>query len=780
MIRSTSALAALSLLTLPGAALAQPQYTVLAGDAQLCDDADRAAVVAQVDYEYITSTETIVNVMSDASHVYFALLTGAIYRVPICGGPVQTVASEPGQIYTLKLVDAGAYLYAQSRSDAFSGQIRRIRKSDLELEVLPIPGASRNSVTSRPLVANSMHAYVMNDDGSVLRLAHTDSAFQPFAAPTQQPDPLKYWYDFYTGPQETLSTLGLGPTGIVFMPSNRAYFAPLDGSGVRVLFDNGNPYAPEAVAVGSDVAYFASQGPYYGEQIAVVRRVDLATGAVRLTQIPPVTKIRQPTLQGGNLYWSDSSSVWRAPAEDPTALARVAHTDIAGFSILNGRVYSATRTFVLSRPARSLPLGQSFRDSSPRTPVWERQFQGYIPEFTRLSVDATGATLATGSTYTPVDLGGGALPVTYNSMQVFAVKYDARGSHAWSRVLGPGPTSSCLGVDAAGAIIATQVSWDNGPTESVPTQLIKLSSAGEEIWRREVGRAQYCAVHPSGDVFLTELAGGERAPPQVRAVRPDGTFGWSVTLNVAPAAISYVATSGSNVFVYASPSSLDPSDSSVLLALDAATGAERFRKHIPGAMIWELAPARSGGVAALGVTRHLVDFGNGVERVPAPGREANFLVVYDSSGRVEWSKLFDQGGRIGELATDPSGNVFITGTGGRSSPFVLDPSVSAAARPLDRFLTRFDSAGRWQWTHQWATSSNQMYYAPSLGAGPGGVVVSREEPYARVLSKFVDAGPIIPGCTLRAQPKAGHLATWSTWAALAALGLYRRRARRRH
>jgi hypothetical protein len=55
----------------------------------------------------------VIDVLSDASHVYFALYTGAIYRIPIRGGALEPVTLANDS--SARLTDAGAYLYAQGR-----------------------------------------------------------------------------------------------------------------------------------------------------------------------------------------------------------------------------------------------------------------------------------------------------------------------------------------------------------------------------------------------------------------------------------------------------------------------------------------------------------------------------------------------------------------------------------------------------------------------------------------------------------------------------------------
>jgi hypothetical protein len=78
-----------------------------------------------------------------------------------------------------------------------------------------------------------------------------------------------------------------------------------------------------------------------------------------------------------------------------------------------------------------------------------------------------------------------------------------------------------------------------------------------------------------------------------------------------------------------------------------------------------------------------------------------FVVKYDSSGAKQWTQQLgtSNGDEANGIATDSSGNVYVTGfTGG-----ALDNNTSAGASDL--FVVKYDSAGDHKWTKQLGTSS---------------------------------------------------------------------------
>ena len=91
-----------------------------------------------------------------------------------------------------------------------------------------------------------------------------------------------------------------------------------------------------------------------------------------------------------------------------------------------------------------------------------------------------------------------------------------------------------------------------------------------------------------------------------------------------------------------------------------------------------------------------------------------FLVKYDSSGNLQWTRQFgtssDDRGQA--VALDASGNVYITGytLGG------LDGNTSSGS--YDAFLRKYDASGTKQWTVQLGSTGNE--FALKAAVGPNG------------------------------------------------------------
>ncbi len=90
-----------------------------------------------------------------------------------------------------------------------------------------------------------------------------------------------------------------------------------------------------------------------------------------------------------------------------------------------------------------------------------------------------------------------------------------------------------------------------------------------------------------------------------------------------------------------------------------------------------------------------------------------FLSKYDSAGNFQWTRQlgtsdFDYSNSV---AVDGAGNAFISG-------HTWGSLVGTNAGSWDAFLTKYDSAGTWQWTRQLGTSSADISRSVAVdGAG---------------------------------------------------------------
>ena len=98
----------------------------------------------------------------------------------------------------------------------------------------------------------------------------------------------------------------------------------------------------------------------------------------------------------------------------------------------------------------------------------------------------------------------------------------------------------------------------------------------------------------------------------------------------------------------------------------------------------------SGNVYVTGSTYRNLD-GN-----TSAGNADLFVVKYNASGSKQWTRQLGSSSRdsANGVATDSSGNIYVTGT----TYWELDGNTSAGK--ADLFVVKYDSSGTWQWTKQ--------------------------------------------------------------------------------
>ena len=104
----------------------------------------------------------------------------------------------------------------------------------------------------------------------------------------------------------------------------------------------------------------------------------------------------------------------------------------------------------------------------------------------------------------------------------------------------------------------------------------------------------------------------------------------------------------------------------------------------------------SGNIYVTGTT------GGGLDGNTNSGSNDIFLVKYNSSGTIQWTKqLGTSGYDYGQdVTTDSSDNIYVTGSTGGD----LDGNTSSGGN--DIFLVKYNSSGTKQWTKQLGTSSS--------------------------------------------------------------------------
>ncbi|MFN8179102.1 MAG: alpha/beta fold hydrolase [bacterium] len=272
--------------------------------------------------------------------------------------------------------------------------------------------------------------------------------------------------------------------------------------------------------------------------------------------------------------------------------------------------------------------------------VWSRAYGSNDPpgnEEVGWGVSATsgGGALVTGAFSGTVDFGGG--PLTSAGVRnIFVLKLDASGSHVWSH--GYGSTRENLGVSVSttpdqGALVtgvfSDAVDFGGGPVTGggwYNAFVLKLDSAGNHVWSRGYGGADYNAgLHasaaPDGSALVT------------------GYFQGTVDFGGGP----LTSAGGDDVFVM----KLDGGGHHVWSRRYGSTGSDEA---------WGVSPSSDGSVYLTGYFYDTVDFGGGPLTSAGQG-DVFVLKLVDTSpaiatisGRVvDGFNWRDYGGRVSPI-----------------------------------------------------------------------------------------------------------------------------------
>jgi hypothetical protein len=291
-----------------------------------------------------------------------------------------------------------------------------------------------------------------------------------------------------------------------------------------------------------------------------------------------------------------------------------------------------------------------------------------------VSADGLGNVYVSGRT--TGGIGGG---TNTGGEDAFVAKYDAAGTHAWTKMLGSTANDRSVGVSADGLGNVFVTGWTEGNIGganigSVDSYVTKYNAAGTLLWSKHMGTS-------SGD----------------------GTNGVS-------------ADGVGNVFVAGSTGGS-------LFGTHAGSGDAFLAKYgTTGDLLWSRQFGASGSDTALAVASDGV--GNvyvsgsttsNLEGSPAAGTDA-FLAKYDGNGNREWIRQFGTSGTDSALAvsSDGLGRVFVAG---RTSSALGGNFMGGSD---DAFITMFDASGTRGWSRQLGTNASDI--ANGLSAdGLGGV-----------------------------------------------------------
>jgi len=315
---------------------------------------------------------------------------------------------------------------------------------------------------------------------------------------------------------------------------------------------------------------------------------------------------------------------------------------------------------------------------------------------------------------------GGTLSNTGGNQEVFIAKYSSAGAVLWAaRIAGGGGGSQGRGIatDASGNVfvtghysdVLTLYNSSGVSNATLPTSgatfdcfVSKYSSSGEVLWAARIaGSASDVGYAIATDSSGNAVVSGY-CDAAVTVFNTGGTPG--VTLLYTGGSDCFVAKySSAGVVSWAARITGTGTSGDGGYAIATDTSDNVFVTGLYGAAltVYNQGPSGTAGTT-----------------LPFAGNDDCFIAKYSSAGAVLWAaQIAGTGGEIGRgLATDPSGNVFVTGYYTAALTLYNSSGVSNASLPLtggaDSFIAKYSSAGAVLWAARIAgtTTSQDIAY----------------------------------------------------------------------
>lgn len=361
--------------------------------------------------------------------------------------------------------------------------------------------------------------------------------------------------------------------------------------------------------------------------------------------------------------------------------------------------------------------------------AWIRQFgtQAYDIAFA-VAVDGTGRTFTAGATY-------GSLPgQTFNGyVDGFVRVHDATGAHVWTRQFGApeGTFATSVAVDADGSVYVAGATYGAFGGQIFQGRydgfLRRYDADGTHLWTRLIGTAGGDAVngvaldYGSGNVYVSGFTDGSLSGSPsgsydafVRRYDATGAIVWTRQFGSAghDEASAVAATSTGRVIVAGRTKGALPGQASMgdwdafVRSLDAS-GAEEWTRQFGTAGL-DLA----NGVGTDGFTAYIAgQTGGALPGQSLLGSYDAFVRRYDSAGSIVWTRQF------GTAASDVAASISVAGTNAYlagSTEGALGGASSAGGN--DVFVRRLNFAGQDIWTTQFGSLGDDV----ALGVGTDG------------------------------------------------------------
>lgn len=353
--------------------------------------------------------------------------------------------------------------------------------------------------------------------------------------------------------------------------------------------------------------------------------------------------------------------------------------------------------------AASILIASSLAHASVPVHQWSRHFgAGGSEAGYGITTDSAGNVIVTGNYGPGTDFGGGPLPWVSN-LDFFIAKFDANGTHLWSKGFGgcflergwAVTTDTADNIIVIGQFCGT-IDFGGGPLASNAGSddvfLLKFAPNGTHIWSKRFGGVNNTDIgygvdtDASGNILLT------------------GTyFNSGIDFGGGP----LTGAGSTDAFV----AKLDPNGAHIWSKGFGGTGGDR-----PNSCAFDAA----GNVLVTGVFSNTINFGGG-PLVSAGGGDF-FIVQLDASGNHQWSKA--TGGPTtdaGEVvAIDGLNRVVVVGR------FNTNADFGGGALPIfggdDIFVAQFDASGSHLWSQSFGSSSGDLARSVAIDASNNVIV----------------------------------------------------------
>ena len=313
------------------------------------------------------------------------------------------------------------------------------------------------------------------------------------------------------------------------------------------------------------------------------------------------------------------------------------------------------------------------------THLWSRSFGDTHDDIgLAIAADGTGNVFVLGRFQGTVDFGGGALTsASAFTSDIFVAKFSAAGTHLWSHGFGDAGLDEGFGVAADGAGNVLVTGSFQGTVDFGGGALISTSGSSDIFVAKFSAAGTHLWSHGFGDTNL-DLGFG---------VVEDGANNGFVT-GYFQGAVDFgggalTSTSGST---------------DIFVAKFSAAGTHLWSRRFGGTeedIGLAIAADEAGNVLVTGFFEDTVDFGGGALTSASAFTMDIFVAKYNAAGTHLWSQNFgDTDEDIGlAIAADSSDNVLVTGMFQGTVDFGGGALTSASAFTSDIFVAKYNAAG---------------------------------------------------------------------------------------